>query len=199
MLTERRIAQFGLVAAFTILIGSMAMLLARDVSDQSSVPKIHPGIKAPEIGLKDTKGREVSLSAYHGERVVLCFDSPHYPAASTDYHQRLVGLSQEFGVKVIEIQSDAEVDSQQTATVSSNDFLTLLDRKGRVTASYDINVSPTFVLVDQNGMIRYRGALDDNTDEGKVSEHYLADALRNLNSDRPIGVAWVQAFGRPIK
>ena len=58
MLTERRIAQFGLVAAFTILIGSMAMLLARDVSDQP-VPKIHPGIKAPEIGLKDTKGRQI--------------------------------------------------------------------------------------------------------------------------------------------
>jgi peroxiredoxin len=204
MLSERRLAQLGLAGAGILLFGSLAILLMGHDGGQVDGTKLQPGSQTPEIKLNDAQGHAVSLIE-NGKLTVVCFDTPEYPAASTEYAGRLKDLmayaeSRGAHMRVVEIQSDRETDAIAGATITADrQFVTLLDHQGKAAAQLDVLVSPTFFLIDESGVIRYRGAFDDNLDQAKVTRTYLASAVANLVDGKPIPVAWVQSFGRPLK
>jgi peroxiredoxin len=167
---------------------------------------VSPAAHAPDFRLMDLDRNPVSLSAYQDKTVVLVFHSLRCPTSNA-YRFRLTRLADELAgsAQIILINSyvrheDApavgEIRSQSRA--ARHTFPTLLDPTGETAKAYEVQVTPTVVLVDR-GLIRYQGAFDDNQNEAMVHQRYCEDAVRAVLDQRPPAVAFTQAFGCPIR
>lgn len=187
--SPRFCAPVGVLAAFVVLLSSMAILWAVPrLSRPIAVADI--GTQAPDFHLKDTDGRNVSLSTYRGEVVVLCFGSLHSPDTAK-YDQRVDRLAREYAAdsRVQFLALDVPVAGEGSADpvrvrvdarLVGRPFPTLLDDHAAVATRYSAKELPTFIVIDRNGTVAYRGGFDDNTDAAFATRHYLAEALHEV-------------------
>ena len=71
------------------------------------------------------------------------------------------------------------------------------DRKGVLLSYFRAVTSPTFVLIDKQGVLRYMGAFDDNPGED-VKRHYLEEALTAVSKSAPVAVKRYDPIGCKI-
>jgi hypothetical protein len=62
-------------------------------------------------------------------------------------------------------------------------FPTLVDTDSAVAARLGVRVTPTVVVLDAAGAVRYRGPFDDSRDPAAVRHPFAADALRAVLDD----------------
>ena len=88
----------------------------------------------------------------------------------------------------------------------------LLDEKGEVGRLYGAEKTPHLVVIDKDGNLVYRGAID-NAPHGVVEEkrpipegakkgelfNYVAAALDDLSKGKPVGLAKTAPYGCPVK
>lgn len=88
-----------------------------------------------------------------------------------------------------------------TALASSGSlpFTHVIDADGQAASRYNITLTPTFVLLDEAGVIRYRGALDDNRIREQARTTPLEDAIRSLLDDVPVAQAVTVPHGCAIR
>lgn len=128
------------------------------------------GSRAPDFTLKDTSGKEVSLSSFKGKPVLLNFwatwcpycrrERPHLNALFKDYRDKgLIILS------VSTDQSMARVKEYLKKTPA--EFIVLSDDSGTAASLYSVGGLPTSYLIDHEGIIRHRFmGLREWTDSG---------------------------------
>lgn len=66
-------------------------------------------------------------------------------------------------------------------------------------AAFGAACTPEYFLFDSAGMLRYTGRLDDSQDSGKVTQHFLADALADLMAGMKIRLPESHPMGCSIK
>src|SRR5687768_4693163 len=94
MLSVRRRAQLGLLAAFVVLAASVAaLLLVPRHSRPLAVADV--GTVAPDFALRDLDGQGITLSALRGQAVVLYFGSAR-TAATSAYDDRINQLARRY-------------------------------------------------------------------------------------------------------
>ena len=71
----------------------------------------------------------------------------------------------------------------------------LNDDKGAVTSYYKVTNTPTFTVIDKDGVLRYRGSFDDNPAEDKVQNNYLPDAVKAVLENKKVAVNMTRPFG----
>ena len=144
------------------VIGIVGLMLGSAVADP-----------APDFTLKDTKGKEHSLSDFKGKYVVLewlnhnCpFVKKHY---DSDNMQKLQTEYTEKGVIWLSIQSsrsdhpqyhDAEETDTLTAEKKASPTAVLMDPGGKVGRLYKAKTTPEIFIVDPEGEVIYHGAID---------------------------------------
>ncbi len=142
---------------------------------------------APAVQIQDTDGHNVNLNE-KGHLTVLCF-----------------GTSDDGRLKKIIEEASPKEDSTDIATGEINvtagpapepQFVTLADQQGEVASRFDVHANPTFFVIDENGLIRYRGVFDSEKPEYKLAENYLTSALRTFGDGKQVTVAWVQGRGK---
>jgi peroxiredoxin len=204
MNSDRWTARACLVAALTVLVGSMSVLVARTV-DAWGRPGLHVGDAAPLFTLRDSSGKSLSLQSTRGKTVLLFFGSPRCPV-TTDYAPRVARLAELYGheLSVVEINSNtgnpgsSEMTEVRTQATEQN-YPVLLDESASVADAYGARMTPTFYLIDARGNLRYSGAFDDNRVAAQVKRHYVESAIRRLRDGRPLDTSSTQAFGCAIK
>lgn len=180
-------APIGVLAASVVLLSSMAILW---IVPRRSRPiaAADVGTQAPDFRLQDTDGRTVGLSSYRGEVVVLCFGSLHSPDAAK-YDQRVDRLAREYAADsrvqflALDVPESGPVDPVRVrvdANLVGRPFPTLIDEHAAVATRYSAKELPTFIVIDRNGTVAYRGGFDDNTDAAFATRHYLAEALHEV-------------------
>lgn len=131
------------------------IFIANPVSAQSV-----SGQKAADFSLEDLEGKSVSLSDFAGRFVLLFF------WASWCYHcvkmfPALDELKNDFPPEEIEILAvnfqERPSRLMQFRQQYDSDLKILLDNQGKVFNLYNVYGIPVFVLVDRQGIIRYRG------------------------------------------
>ena len=95
MISTRRCAQFGLVAAGVVLATSLGVLFAYSPKDEPIVIATPTGDAAPAFTLKDLDGRSYSSASMRGKAVVLFFSSVHCQTCG-DYQDRVSDLAREY-------------------------------------------------------------------------------------------------------
>ena len=157
---------------------------------------------APLFSLPTLDGGAFALESTSGRVVVINFWSAECPwAARAD--EQIASWAQDWGpeVRVVRIASNAN-ESQELLQSSAEQRgldLVLLDGEQRVAELYQAETTPHIFVIDQAGILRYRGAVDDVTFRKRTPERfYLKEAVEAVLAGKPPPSADTPAYGCAI-
>jgi peroxiredoxin len=172
------------------------------------------GQPAPEFSLADLEGNKHTLSQHKGKVVVLEWFNPECPFVRQSHTEgQLKGMAarvRDQGVVWLAINSNAP--GKQGHGPDANragkerygiDYPILSDETGEVGRAYGAEHTPHMFVIDAEGVLRYRGAID-NTEGGDPEDvdplvNYVADALAAVAEGKPVATAESKAWGCTVK
>jgi len=163
---------------------------------------MEPGIPAPDFTLSDLEGVSHSLSNYRGRIVLVNFWSAECPWSERADNQFKSWLP-EWGTRVIllTIASNVNESGQQVREVSHQRGIApvLLDSACKVADAWGAQTTPHAFVVDEAGLLRYQGAVDDVTFRQRTPRrYYVREAVEALLAGRLPEVASSPAYGCTI-
>jgi len=192
-------------------IGILLMVVIAMVSKQDGLV---PGDHAKDFQLKNIDGKMVSMSDYkEAKGFIILFSCNHCPYVKA-YESRIEALNKMFaskGYPVIAINSNDPVqypddsfeNMQKNAKQKGFTFPYLVDESQEIAKSYGAIKTPhVYVLErkDKNLIVRYVGAIDDNTHAPEnVSKRYVEDAVNALLAGKSVKIQSSKAIGCSIK
>jgi len=188
----------------------LAMAITPQISAQNAGYQI--GDVATDFSLKNVDGNMISLKGNYPQAngYVIIFTCNHCPYAVM-YEDRIKELHANYagqGYPIIAINpNDPEVvpdDSFQGMIERANDkefnFPYLFDEGQQLYPIYGAKKTPHVYLLDNNLVVKYIGAIDDNPrDEDEVEVQYLANAIEKLKQGQDPSPATTKAIGCTIK
>jgi peroxiredoxin len=150
------------------------------------------GDKAPIWpALPGTDGKSHALDEWSSKPyLLLVFTCTSCPCAR-DYEDRIKAFTSKFqsqvavvAINVNTIPEDRLEPMKKRAGERGYNFSYLYDESQKIAKAYGATYTPEFFLLDQDRRIAYMGAMDDKDDPGKVTKHYLEDALAALQSGK---------------
>ena len=145
----------GRLLARALAVLFVVALLAEII--HTAVARDLTGGPAPDFVLRSTAGKNLRLSEYRSDVVVVAFWA-NWCAACRDGLPALERLQQSLaaqGLRVISISFDDKAAAAAAAAGSARvSFPVLMDPQGEVGREYDVNDLPFVVLVDRDGRIR---------------------------------------------
>ncbi len=168
------------------------------------------GAKAPAFELKNAvDGSVVRFAPGDGKLSVVVFTCNQCPYAKA-FEDRIVALGKEFAKQgvafyAIDPNDDAQYPVESAAEMKNRaaarhyPYPYLKDGDSRVARAYGARVTPHIFVIDQTGVVRYRGYVDDSAKAGERQHTGLADALNSLIGGHPVEVTSTKAFGCSIK
>ena len=193
-----------------VLAGSLLTVLAtaaaagtynpdRSIGDTVPAWEQLPGTDGGQHGWEDFAEREF---------VVVVFTCNSCPYA-VDYEGRINELAKTYagpqgrvGVVAINanlIPEDSPEAMRQRAESRGFVFPYLFDASQEVPKSFGALRTPEVYLLNSKRQILYMGAIDDNTDAGKVSATYLEDAIEAVLAGKEIAVSETPPVGCLIR
>ncbi len=172
------------------------------VLSQPNLAKLTIGQPAPNFTLADLHGQSHSLSEYRGQIVVIDFWSAECP-----WVRRADGLlaewSQAWGrrVSLLPIAANASEPMEMIMQAANDRDLTLVlhDVTHRIADLYGASNTPHFFVVDELGLLRYQGGLDDVTFRQRTATRfYLREAVEALLAGRNPPVTQTTPYGCTI-
>ncbi len=174
------------------------------------------GNPAPPISLKDLDGNSVTLAQFAGKTVVLEWFNPGCPFVKRSHTVgSLVDTAAKHtkaGVVWLAINSGAE--GKQGADVSDNvagkqayglEHPILLDPTGVVGKAYGATNTPHMFVIDPEGKLVYKGAIDNSPDgegqspKGGTLINYVDRALQELAAGKAVSIPETEAYGCSVK
>jgi hypothetical protein len=181
------------------------------------------GKPAPDFTLTDTEGQRHQLSQLRGKTVVLEWFNPDCPFVKHAHGKGpLVDMAKKYqGPTLVWLSINSGAPGQQGHGKQRNSEArreysmqnpVLLDADGVVGHTYGAAKTPHLFVVDANGVLVYRGGLDNapigvpdaerprpaGANEGELVP-YLANALADLQAGRAIGMADTPPYGCSVK
>lgn len=183
---------------------AIALLVSLSAVAPAGIPRVELGHPVPDFTLTDLGGGEHHLRNYRGQNVVLTFIAARCPI-SRAYRERINTLNLDYGqrpdVAMIAINSNANEtvgEIKAEALASGLLFPILRDSNGRVADLLGAERTPTVYVIDQNGLLRYRGRIDSAHNPRRDMRHDLREALEELLNGRPVTTPETVAAGCPI-
>lgn len=174
------------------------------------------GQPAPDFTLQDLDGKAHKLSDLRGKTVVLEWFNPQCPfvkkahtvGSLKDYAKVATGK----GVVWLAVNSGAPGKQGHGADANKKgvsefalEHPVLLDESGAVGHAYGATNTPHMYVIDPQGVLVYRGAIDNSPDaegqspaDGKLVQ-YVDQALAELSASKPVSVAETKAYGCTVK
>ena len=172
------------------------------------------GKPAPDFTLKDLDGALVKLGALRGKTVVLEWFNPGCPFVKQAHKAgslaRMAADQTAKGVVWIAVNSSAPgnqghgLEGNKAATKEwSMSHQVVLDESGDVGRAYGAQRTPQMFVIDPEGSIVYRGAIDSSKggepEPGDKVVNHVEAALADLAAKRPVAVAETEPFGCTVK
>lgn len=113
-------------------------------------------------------------------------------------HQQftLVGINANYGNRYHE---QSLKNMKEFAAQNQLNFPYLWDATQDVARSFGVEITPQAFLIDQQGIVCYGGAIDNNIEANAVRESYLQAAIASLLSGKEIILKSTLAIGSPLK
>jgi peroxiredoxin len=174
------------------------------------------GSPAPDFTLQDLDGKSVSLSEFRGKLVVLEWFNPGCPFVRASHTVgSLKGLAAKHaseGVVWLAINSGgpgkqgngAEANREGIAQFGLHHPV-LVDESGKVGQLYGAERTPHMFVINPEGVLVYRGAIDNSPDgEGQSPEggklvNYVDGAIGAVKTGAKVSPAETKAYGCSVK
>lgn len=174
------------------------------------------GAAAPDFTLPDLDGKSVSLSQFRGKPVVLEWFNPGCPFVRAAHTAgSLKGMAEKYaanGVAWLAInsggpgkQGNGADANREGVTQFGMQHPVLIDESGAVGRQYGAERTPHMYVVNAEGVLVYRGALDNSPDgEGQTPEggklvNYVEAALGAVKSGAAVEKAETRPYGCSVK
>ncbi|MCC6426876.1 MAG: redoxin domain-containing protein [Phycisphaerales bacterium] len=172
------------------------------------------GSMAPDFELKDTDGKAVKLSdlTKQGKIVVLEWFNPDCPVVvghygSTKTFNDIAKNYKDKNVVLLAINSGApgkQGSGQERNAKAKKDWgmdhPILLDEKGDVGRAYGSKNTPTMYVINKDGILAYRGAIDDGgSGDGAGKTNYVTKALDEIIAGKEVTTKETKAYGCGVK
>lgn len=157
---------------------------------------------AQDFELTDLQGRLHRLADYRGKIVILNFWSAECPISEqTDHH--LIGLVEKWRGEAVllSIAPNRSESIQMLAGAAHARGLpvVLIDPEHIIADLYEAQTTPHAFVIDRQGILRYRGAVDDVTfHQRKATRFFVAEAVEALLEGRLSELAETPAYGCTI-
>jgi peroxiredoxin len=192
--------KFGILTLLTVILMSF-----------TSTSGYQPGDKATDFKLKSVDGKMYSMSDYKDAKgFIVVFTCNHCPFA-VKYEDRVIELAKKYkskGYILLAINPNdpaaAPDDSYDLMKVRAKEkgftFPYLFDEGQKIYPQYGATKTPHVFLLDKNLIVKYIGAIDDNVEDASaVKEHYLENAIAELEKGKDPTVPVTKAIGCTIK
>jgi peroxiredoxin len=174
------------------------------------------GKAAPDFTLPDIDGKSVRLADFRGKVVVLEWFNPECPFVKASHTKgSLVSAAEKHvaeGVVWLAVNSGAPGKQGAGAEKSRAgresfglEHPVLIDESGAVGRLYGAERTPHMYVIDQKGVLVYRGAIDNSPDgvgespsDGKLVS-YVDEAVSAIRAGKPVVVAETKAYGCSVK
>jgi peroxiredoxin len=157
---------------------------------------------APDFELPDLQSRLHRLSGYRGKIVIVNFwsaECPHSERADRSMMASLVQWGGEVELLPIAANRNESVQALDQAARSRRLPRVLIDAGHVVADLYEAVATPHVFVVDREGILRYRGAVDDVTFRHRTATRfYLEEAVEALLAGRLPEVPETPAYGCAI-
>jgi peroxiredoxin len=197
----------------TSILGGAAVALLCAVIAQASVSV---GQSAPDFKVKDTNGKEQSLSAYKGKFVVLEWTNPgcpfvqkHYDTANMPATQKAAEAKGVVWLTVSSTAKDAGDYKQPTELAAwlkekgAQPTAVLMDDDGKIGHAFGARTTPHMFVIDPQGKLVYAGAIDSKAtarkDDVKGATNYVKVALDEALAGKAVSKATSEPYGCSIK
>lgn len=181
-------------------------------------PRLHAAFDAPEVAvaaqigdriapfsLTDYQGREWGLDELKGSKgLVIAFLGTQCPLAK-QYTHRLIELQAQFhdqGIGLVAVDSNVQDSLSEMAAHARRFQWTspfLKDPNQQIADRLGATRTPEVCVLDRDGVLRYRGRIDDQFGIGyakeRATQNDLRDAIQSILDERPILVATSPAAG----
>jgi peroxiredoxin len=170
-----------------------------------------PGDKATDFRLKSVDGKMYSMSDYKDAKgFIVVFTCNTCPFA-IKYDDRVNALAKKYKSKGYVLfainpnNPDAQPkDAYNLMQAKAKDkgfvFPYLVDEGQKIYPQYGATKTPHVFLLDKNLVVKYIGAIDDNSDDASaVREKYLENAITALESGKDPSPEITRAIGCSIK
>ncbi len=169
------------------------------------------GEPVPDFTLVDAAGVKRSLSEYKGKLVVLEWINPQCPFVQGCYRTKAMQRACE-KVKALDkgavwlaintTWSTSQEENQLWIRRYELEYPILIDFEGDVGRLYDARKTPHMYVIDEEGILRYHGAIDDNKflskPEDKVT-NYVVNAVRQIVDGETVTPDYVSPYGCSVK
>ncbi len=175
-------------------------------------------LSAPSFELLDSYGENVSLSDFKGNTVVLEWTNHDCPFVAKHYKtgnmQSTQQLANEQGVVWLTIISSAPGTqgfvlpakaNQLTSSRSAKPNHVLFDPEGGVGKMYGAKTTPHMYVIDDKGVLRYQGAIDDAGGIGFMNKNlleannYVKNALTEIQGGQAVSTRVSKPYGCSVK
>lgn len=169
------------------------------------------GDTATDFKLKGTDNKMHSLSDIKDAKgYIIIFTCNHCPFSKA-YEDRIIALQTKYkakGYHVVAINpndpkanpDDSFDKMQERAKEKGFNFWYLFDDGQKIYPQYGATKTPHVFLLDKNKVVKYIGAIDDNSkDLAAVEQMYLENAIDALDSGKKIEPETTKAIGCSIK
>lgn len=187
-----------------LLIGLAIIASGHSNSPAQATAALAIGAAAPEFELPDLSGQSHALKTYRGKPTILAFLSARCPISNL-YKDRIKAVANDYsnrGVHFLAINSSADESLDELRAYAKTNQLnfTILKDEGNVVAdAYAAERTPKVYVLDAEGVLRYRGRIDNSQNIRLAKQHDLRAALEELLSGKPVTTADTQAMGCIIK
>jgi peroxiredoxin len=174
------------------------------------------GQSAPDFKVKDSNGKEQSLSAYKGKFVVLEWTNPGCPFVQKHYDTGNMPATQKAaeakGAVWLTVSSTAKDAGDYKSNAAFNAWLkekgaaptaALMDDDGKVGHAYGARTTPHMFVISPDGKLVYAGAIDSKPtarkDDVKTATNYVTAALGEAMAGKPVTKASSEPYGCSVK
>lgn len=170
-----------------------------------------PGDKATDFKLKSVDGKMYSMADYKDAKgFIIVFTCNTCPFA-VKYEDRVNSLAKKYAAKgyvLLAINpndpavqpADTYELMQEKAKNEGFIFPYLVDEGQKIYPQYGATKTPHVFLLDKNLVVKYIGAIDDNSDDASaVKEKYLENAIAALEKGSEPSPSLTKAIGCSIK
>ena len=154
--------------------------------------------------LKDGEKEEkalVTLSKFKDKKPVVLFFLSEKCSVTWRYEKRVGELVGKYGGKDVQFfgvrcsANDTEESIVKFAESKNFGMPVLNDAKGEVARFFKVRSTPTFVVIDKKGTMRYFGSFDDEPQENDVKAKYLPNAIVAVLSGKDVPMKETRPFG----
>lgn len=157
---------------------------------------------APDFSLPDVSGRIHRLADYMGRLVIINFWSAECPW-SEKADKYLLSLLERFSGQLVLLtiasNLNEDKDSVQQAAANHGVITLLIDEECHLANAWQAQTTPHIFIIDQAGILRYQGAVDDVTFRKRIPDQfYVEEAITAILDNRLPAIQETQPYGCTI-